>query len=130
MNVLVCDTSKEDQIIETLPTTTTANPAQHQVFFHIRKGKHLGNLTWAVLSIWREQKQTLISHYGVWLISNSWCASSNKHKCRVNIVKQEEVNADMFTAYQTVFEGFGYVPGKQTIKMNSNVTLVGKNWRK
>jgi len=48
--------------------------------------------------------------------------------CRVNIVKQEEVNADMFTAYQTVFEGLGCVPGKQTIKMNSNVILVGKYW--
>lgn len=78
----------------------------------------------------REQKQTLISHCGIWLISNSWFASSNKHKCRVNIVKQEEVNADMFTAYQTVFEGLGCVPGTQTIKMNSNVILVGKYWRR
>lgn len=77
-----------------------------------------------------ERTEANISHCGVWLISNSWRASSNKHKCRVNIVKQEEVNADMFTAYQTVFEGFGCVPGKQTIKMNSNVTLVGKYWRK
>lgn len=38
------------------------------------------------------------------------------------------MNADMFTAYQTVFEGLGCVPGKQTIKMNSNVILVGKYW--
>lgn len=34
----------------------------------------------------------------------------------------------MFTTYQTVFEGLGRVPGKQTIKMNSNVILVGKYW--
>lgn len=60
----------------------------------------------------RGLKQTLISHCGVWLISNSWFASSNEHKCGVNIVKQEEVNADMFTAYQTVVEGLGCVPGK------------------
>lgn len=79
-----------------------------------------------MLSTMIEKKQTLISHCGIWLISNSWFASSNKHKCRVNIVKQEEVNADMFTAYQAVFEGPGCVPGKQNIKMNSNVIRVGK----
>lgn len=43
-------------------------------------------------------------------MSNPRFASSNKHKCRVNIVKQEEVNADMFTAYQTAFEELGCVP--------------------
>jgi len=40
------------------------------------------------------------------------------------MVKQEEVNADMFTAYRTGLERLGCVPGKQTIKMNSTVTLV------